>query len=511
MIFYIDRYKYSMRYALDRVSKECKDNAWTQVPRRILPKLYKAAVALMIGGVDHALASQLCGALHMGTATVAKDSDGWRVGIDESHHDKAYGAMELLGVAKPKSLDFTALLFHWIRDPSNVPEAVNRIAASVRVNKGLISYTYREDLARELVNHIPQPPYLIPESWKFSWGGRAEVTLLLNALSLRCIYHLVAVHFGSGANGLRGGGESNIVLILLRNQLIADLVLMSSIDRQRIMRFVDSITWGRGAKTPDPALQPLIRLKSDVFAIPCIHFLSSSQERNLLSLMARTQPEEFDAQSWLFEKDMIAAIVASPRPKNVELRSNVRVHLDNADEEIDLLLIDKHRRRLMICELRWMLGPGDPREVQNRKKECLKKVDQVRRKVEWVSMRAGAVAKIVLGLEDIGDLSKTWVTTGVVLIAGFGGTRSPDPKYPIMPSNLFERGMGAALSLEALALWCQRLAWLPQEGRHFTIVTSELEVADSNPLIIQAMDIPDSAGLFVSDAIATLSDPKTTA
>ena len=334
------------------------------------------------------------------------------------------------------------------------------------------------------------------------------MTLLLNALSLRCIYHIVAVHFGSGANGLRGGGAANLVLVLSRKQIISDLALISSVGMPRIVGFVDNLTLGRGTNTPDPALQPLIRLTSDIFAIPCIHFLSSSQERNLLSLMARTQPQEFDAQSWLFEKDMVAALVASPRPKDVELRSNIHVHLNSADEEIDLLLIDKHRRRLMVCELRWMLGPGDFREVQNRKRECLKKVDQVRRKVEWVSTRAGAVAELVLGLEDAGELSKTWVTTGVVLIAGFGGTRSPDPKYPIMPVELFARGMGAASSLEALALWCERLSWLPQDGRHFTIVTLELELAGSNHLIVQAMDIPDSASQFVSDAIATLSDSE---
>ena len=136
IIFYIDRYKYSMRYALDRVSRECKDNVWTEVPRRIVPKLYNTAGALMMAGVDHALASQLCAALHTETATVAKDPDAWRISIDESHHDKAYGAMELLGVAKPRTVDFAALQFHWIRDPSNVPKAVKQIAESVRVNKG---------------------------------------------------------------------------------------------------------------------------------------------------------------------------------------------------------------------------------------------------------------------------------------------------------------------------------------------------------------------------------------
>jgi hypothetical protein len=505
IIFYLDRYKYSMRYALDRIAKETLDRTWTAVPRRVVPKLYVAATYVMFAGVDYALASQVCGALHTGTATAVDDADAWRVCLDESHHDKAYTALELLGVAKPKGVDFAALLFHWIRNPSAAPEAVEQIAKSVSVTKGLVSYEYRQDLALKLVPHIPQPPYLIPEAWKFTWGGRAEVTLLLNALSLRCIYHIVAVHFGSGAHGLRGGGDSNIVLVLSREQLITDLELMSSLDKTRIREFVDSLAWGRGTNTPDPALQPLIPIGSGVFAIPCIHLLSSSQERNLLSLMARTQPQAFDAQSRLFEQDMLTSLLSSSLPFSVELRSNVRPRVDGVEEEIDLLLVDVRGRRLLVCELRWMLGPGDPREVQNRKNECFKKVGQVRRKVEWVSARAEAVAAIALGRKALVESGGGWITTGVVLIAGFGGTRSPDSKYPILPVTLFARAMGKASSLEALAFWCDGLSWLPQEGKHFTITTMEIDLDGSKPLILQGMDTPDSAGGFISEAVAGLS------
>lgn len=506
MIFYLDKYKYSMRCALDRIAKETQDRTWAEVPRRVVPKLYVVAAHLMFAGIDYSLASQICGALHTGTATAVKDADAWRVCVDESHHDKAYGALELLGVAKPRAVDFAILVFHWIRNPSATPKAVKQIAESVFVKKRLIAYQYRQDLAMELAPHIPQPPHLIPEDWQFAWGGRAEVTLLLNALSLRCIYHIVAVHFGSGVHRLRGGGESSIVLVLSREQLIADLELMSSLDRTPIRAFVDSLTWGRGTNTPDPALQPLIPIGSGVFAIPCVHLLSSSQERNLLSLMARTQTQAFDAQSQLFEHDMITSLLASSRPAGVELRSNVRLRIDGCEEEIDMLLIDERGRRLLVCELRWMLGPGDPREVQNRKKECLKKVGQVRRKVERVSTRAGVAAARALGCKVEGDSIDGWVTTGVVLIDGFGGTRSPDAKYPIMPVALFERALGEASSLEALALWCEGLSWLPREGKHFSIITMEIALADSTPLILQGADAPDSARNFLSDAVASLSE-----
>ena len=379
------------------------------------------------------------------------------------------------------------------------------IGDSILLKKRLITYEYRQYLASELARHIGQPSYLIPDAWKFRWGGRAEITLLLNALSLRCMYHVLAVHFGAHIRGLRGGGESNILLILSRDQLIADVELMSSLNQTLIGACIDDLTWGHGTNTPDPALQPLIPIGVGVLAIPCIHLLSSNQERNLLSLMARTQTAEFDAQSHLFEGEMISSLRSASRPDGVELRSNVHLRIDGNEEEIDVLLIDARSRRLLICELRWMLGPGDPREVQNRKKECLKKVSQLHRKVEWISARANAAAAVALNCAQSSESADHWVTSGVVLIAGFGGMRSPDGRYPIIPVRLFERAMAKASSLDALAAWCAGLSWLPREGKHFNIVKMEIPLADSTTLIVEGGETPDSAADFLSDAVACLS------
>jgi hypothetical protein len=130
IIFYLDRYKYSMRYALDRIATEAPDTTEAPVPRSAVEKHLKVALRLMVAGIDHALASQICGALHAGTALVSEDGEAYRVTIDDVQHDKAYGALELIGAAKRGSIDFATLLFHWIRNPSAVPEIVSRIVGS---------------------------------------------------------------------------------------------------------------------------------------------------------------------------------------------------------------------------------------------------------------------------------------------------------------------------------------------------------------------------------------------
>lgn len=505
IVLYVDRYKYSMRYALNRINNENTDCTWTMVPRKTIPKLYIKASSLMFAGIDYALASQICASLHAGTAVATNNANTWHILPDESHHDKAYSALELLSVAKPLTVDYATLLFHWIRNSSSAPNAVEEIANSTIVKDKLVLYEYQQDLVINLVQHIPQPPYLIPASWTFSWGGRKETTLLLNSLSIRCFYHIVAVHFGAGIHKLRGGGDSSLLLVLSREQLINDIELMSSLERRKIIQFVNFLTFGKGTETPDPALQPVIPMGSNMVAIPCIHLLSSNQERNLLSLMARTQTEKFDAQSHLFEKDMIAAISSLPRPANVELHSNVHLRIGTHIEELDVLLIDQNNKRLMICELRWLLGPGDPREVQNKKKECIKKVAQLRRKVERISSQDGIKAVANLSPQSESESIEGWIISGVVLISGFSGTRSTDPQYPIIPMTIFERALTSALSLESIAVWCTGLSWLPKEGIHFNLSEMRVPLDDKNFLIIDGADSSYSTRDYLSDAVAELT------
>jgi hypothetical protein len=502
IIFYLDRYKYSMRYALDRIAREAHDKTPAPVPRPALQKYLKIAGRLMFAGIDHAMASQICGALHAGSASASEEEDAWRVTIDEVRHDKAYGALELIGAAKRGLIDFATLLFHWIRNPSAVPEIVNRIASSVRRNHDLLTYEYQGEFAEQLAQHVPAQPHLLPAHWRFAWGIENETTLLTNALALRCIYHVLAIHFGAGANELRGGGLSNIVLVSSCDQLTDDLRLMTSLSESKIRAFCKFLTWGFRTATPDPALQPLIPLGPGMFCIPCLHLLSSDQERNLLSLHARIDPADFNSQSHLFERDMVAALLACSPTGDSVLRANIKAVVDGAEEEIDLVILSECESRMIICELRWMLGPGDPREVQNRKKVCLEKVAQLRRKVAHVSKEPHTVAAAILGREPV---MKVWSVDGVVVIEGFAGTRSPDPRYPIIPARLFKLALNQSLSLSAVAQWCEGLSWLPKDGQHFKVVEQEIALEGGKPLRVAGLSIPDSAADYSADALATLS------
>jgi hypothetical protein len=151
-------------------------------------------------------------------------------------------------------------------------------------------------------------------------------------------------------------------------------------------------------------------------------------------------------------------------------KANLTIRFTDASEEVDLILVDPQSKCVVIGELRWMLQPGDAREVYNRKKACLEKVPQLRRKVSAVRNHLSRVLSTHFEL-DGSVLS--WHVHGVVVIQTFGGTLSPDAALPIMTSDTFITGVRQCASLAEFATWSQSLTWLPKEGTHFRVRSIE--------------------------------------
>ena len=95
--FELDRQKYSARFALNRIRRECLDTSNAAIPSRVIPKLYSKAAELLRAGVDFTGASQLCAAAHAGTLKFTLRKDTIDIVFDEIHHDKRYAALEPLG------------------------------------------------------------------------------------------------------------------------------------------------------------------------------------------------------------------------------------------------------------------------------------------------------------------------------------------------------------------------------------------------------------------------------
>lgn len=472
--YLMDRMKYSARFALDRIRKECTDKSKTTLPDCVTKKHYLIAGGLLMAGIDFMSATQLCSAAHAGSVKFQEMDATIEVYFDERYHDKRYAALEMMGHTPDGVVAHVGFLYAWARNSGMRPPILEEIALSVRIVERQVIYHYQADRAVRLAAELEQPPFIIPEGWKFPWGGREQTTLLINALCIRCVYHWVAVHFGASKHGLRGGGKASILLVLSRDQLVRDIKEMSSLPEGVIRSFIQYLTYGYEMKTPDPALQPLVSLGDGMVAVPPMFFLSSNRERNLLSLQARIEQSKFNVMSKLFELDMVRDLLEEVRPRWQLTKGNVTVRVGAESEEIDLLVADPVSKTLLVCELRWMLQPGDPREVQTRKKVCWEKVDQLHRKVEWLRPRIATVLEQQFEIDS--SCSYDWRVHGIVVIKTFGGALSTRDEFPIMTADLFALGMTRAASLAQFTSWSQSLDWLPQEGVHFQIHPREDEL-----------------------------------
>ena len=73
---------------------------------------------------------------------------------------------------------------------------------------------------------------------------------------------------------------------------------------KKVKSILDDLTYGnRGIKHPDPALQPLIKLNSDFYAIVPSIWMCSAAERNLTALLNKLPSEKEIYRKLVSEKE----------------------------------------------------------------------------------------------------------------------------------------------------------------------------------------------------------------
>lgn len=466
--FYNDRFKFSLRSCLGRLYKESSDWSLLPLPQNVVPALYYRAQTLLFSGIDYSIASQICSSAHNNSIRILEDGENFQVELDDSLHDHSYAALEIMRQSSGEVvIPFSSLFWFWICEESRRPTVLWQISESTSLKNRHIRYHYHLDWAVELAQSMPQAPFLVPDEWVFPWGGRSETTLLLNAVSVRSLYHLVAIQFGAEKFKLKGGAEYDLCLVQTLYEWIADIELMSSLDPKKIEIFINYLTYGYKTRFPDQALQPFVPLGSKQLGLGPLSWLSSNVERNLLSLQTRIASNDFNDQSSLFERRMTDYLLEVIRAKWPLVVTNRTFALPDAKEEFDILICDPVTKTVVDLELRWMLPPADPREVQQKSTACWEKVDQAKRKANAARNGLSILLKAAFGLTDI--IESDWSVYAMAVIEGYGGVKSQQSAIPVIPEWVFEAGVIAASNLRSLSEWAVSLAWLPVEGRDFEI------------------------------------------
>jgi hypothetical protein len=481
LIARLDRYKYELKLSFDLCERKLPQGRTSGI-RLVDEGSYTLASDLPNEASDNFLyAINAFTSVRSGGAKFYRLPDG-AVAVERPVFQPAYRALEMLVGAdqereglNPLSVVILALAGPKVAIPDHdsayewAPEIWDIVRRS-RVSRNRVKYQFITNLGRALLQSFVSECAIIPERWEFPWGGREDLQLFFQALQARCLYHLLSVHFGALQASLPGLAYNQICLGTLKTALVDDIARIAELKAKMVVEILEALTLGSFVRSPDPALQPIIPVGPQEVAVPSFVVLSSNWERNLLSLHARVSPHTFDRSSNVFELKMVSDLAAEV-PKYFLVRKNFWLRSRAGSEEIDFILVDTKNFSILICELRWMLQPGDAREVVTKADACREKVRQAQRKL--ISARSEANALLdSLNL----DRGAVWAINAAVVLNGWSGIPSSMPnEIPIVPMPVLIALCGMVSDLDRIhAILCSPY-WLPREGVDFKRVIDERE------------------------------------
>ena len=420
----LDRYKYELKFSLDLCERKLHQGQTNGISL-VDEWSYNAAFKLLSEASDNFLyAVNTFTSVRSGTTKFYKLPDG-AVAVERPAFQTEYRVLEVLVGADREfqGLNPLSALMLVLAGPKVIvpdrdfvyewaPEIWD-IVRRARISRNRVKYQFITRLGRALIDSVISDCSLVPQQWNFPWGSREISHQFFQALQVRCLYHFFSVHFGSSRASLTDGGYNQICLALKRTALLRDIAAITELVPSDVQQMLEALTLGNGVRSPDPALQPLIPVGPEEIALPAFIILSSNWERNLLSLHARTSPSTFDRNSHIFESEMVSRLDAEAS-RYFSVRKNFWIRSSGRSEEIDVLLVDRQSLSILICELRWILQPGDAREVVSKSQVCRDKVKQVQRKLEFAQHEINVLLK-VLGVET----GAKWTVNAVVIIQGW--------------------------------------------------------------------------------------------
>lgn len=214
---------------------------------------------------------------------------------------------------------------------------------------------------------------------------------------------------------------------------------------------------GAGIENADPALQPLVPLPSGHYLLGVPLVLGTAAERNLVTLVNRL-PAERKAYGRLTNQKEAAMRnrLVSRLPPHLQSWSG---RLPGRTDAVDLAVVDRNERVLLLLELKWFIDPAEVREILNRSKELAKGVGQCRQLLNLPADALRGIPGAPFSQVAAAVISSNWI--------GFGDVQDPD--IAIVNEEHIAAKLRSSQSLSEVTEWLRTHRYLPKKGEHFDI------------------------------------------
>lgn len=257
-------------------------------------------------------------------------------------------------------------------------------------------------------------------------------------------------------------GYADSIYVPTCNELLRRVVRYSGVSDTKVRSIFDDLTYGNsGIKHPDPALQPLVKLHSECYAIMPHLWLYCSTERNLTVLLNRLKSEKAIYAKLVNEKEGLMRQRFTDDLSDKGFRF-IHGNVPNLPD-VDFAIINDSEKACLLLELKWFIDPAEIREVVEKSKAIEEGINQsLKFKQAFRNNHEPLLKKLGIDvsyrLETI-VVSQNWI----------GYTDVQSPEIPVIQADHLITKLKVTDSLRSTMEWLKDRKYLPKEGEHFKI------------------------------------------
>ena len=244
--------------------------------------------------------------------------------------------------------------------------------------------------------------------------------------------------------------------------LLRQVVRYSRVSESEVRSIFDDLSYGNtGISYPDPALQPLIKLNSEAYAIMPHLWLSSSAERNLTVLLNKLSAEKEIYSKLVNEKEelMKGRFTTCLSAKDFRFIWGSVSGLP----DIDLAIIMDCEKACLLLELKWFIDPAEASEVIEKSEEIEKGISQV------LKLKQAFANKHELLLEKL-EIDSSYSLEGVVVSENWiGNAQVQSPEIPVIRADHLIEKLKVAEDLQSVMKWLKARKYLPKKEEDFKV------------------------------------------
>ena len=306
--------------------------------------------------------------------------------------------------------------------------------------------------------------FTLPSEWQFSQYSLGDFRKVFETISTIASIHLTARKLAI-EQGCFDFGYTDSIYVPTRDELLRRIVRYSGVSDAKVLSIFNDLTYGnRGIKHPDPALQPLIKLNSENYAIAPHLWIFSAPERNLTVLLNRLPSEKVIYAKLVNEKESLM----KKRFVNILVDAGFRFISGNVSNlpDIDLAIIRDSEKACLLLELKWFIEPAMVGEIINRSKEIEKGISQL---LEFKRAFAENHKPLLEKLE----IDPNYKLEGIVVSDNWiGHAKVQSPEISVIQIDHLIAKLKTAESLHSAMNWLKDRKYLPKADQHFKVNNS---------------------------------------